>query len=404
MPGLLYPAYQKFYSAICSLERFNKDQDFFENIASLDAFFSEYRSITLVMQKSLAHTSYIDIYKEKVATGCFDPWINTQRVKSVHTHPVEFSKIIDITIYYPNREFTILSESYSVDNDVQLSTLNDSLKEVFSRINPIEVFFSASYSFPEKDTGEDVLKKALLGIETMQIFMDEMYTAVGENCSICEQLREKISHSHILHTPTDFLTVDDYVYYPIKDEFERGGRLIGSLGGSMIHSRSPLKMMNHFRSVTEDDYFQKFVIMHILIGATDLMPTFMLVYQDKTFQLITFHADIKTTFYRKINEIAEIVMSDDVLEVFYMMTYVMCDYSEENIVKSSKERLSLGKEEFLTFMKVDSNLNEEEYVFDEAILRDHEKLANRLLKGSSKKLNMGADNMMPIVSAFRKKR
>ena len=404
MPGLLYPAYQKFYSAICSLERFNKDQDFFENIASLDAFFSEYRSITLVMQKSLAHTSYIDIYKEKVATGCFDPWINTQRVKSVHTHPVEFSKIIDITIYYPNREFTILSESYSVDNDVQLSTLNDSLKEVFSRINPIEVFFSASYSFPEKDTGEDVLKKALLGIETMQIFMDEMYTAVGENCSICEQLREKISHSHILHTQTDFLTVDDYVYYPIKDEFERGGRLIGSLGGSMIHSRSPLKMMNHFRSVTEDDYFQKFVIMHILIGATDLMPTFMLVYQDKTFQLITFHADIKTTFYRKINEIAEIVMSDDVLEVFYMMTYVMCDYSEENIVKSSKERLSLGKEEFLTFMKVDSNLNEEEYVFDEAILRDHEKLANRLLKGSNKKLNMGADNMMPIVSAFRKKR
>jgi len=404
MPSLLYPAYQKFYSAICSLERFNKDQDFFENIASLDTFFSEYRSITLVMQKSLAHTSYIDIYKEKVANGCFDPWLNKQRVKSVHTHPVEFSKKIDITIYFPNREFSLLSESYSVDNDVQLCTLNDSLKEVFSRINPIEVFFSASYAFPEKDTGADVLKKALLGIETMQIIMDEMYAAVGENCSICEQLREKISHSHILHTPTDFLTVDDYVYYPTKDEFKRGRRLVGLLDGSMVPSRSPLKTMNHFHSITEDDYFQKFVIMHILIGTTDLMPTFMLVYQDKTFQLITFHADIKTTFYRKINEIAETVKSDDVLEVYYMMTYVMCDYSEKNIVKSSKERLASGKEEFLTFMKVDSNLNEEEYVFDAAILRDHEKLANRLLKGSSNKLNLGADNMMPIISAFRKKR
>lgn len=53
MPGLLYPAYQKFYSAISCLERFRKEQDFFENISCLDTFFSEYRSITLVMQKSL---------------------------------------------------------------------------------------------------------------------------------------------------------------------------------------------------------------------------------------------------------------------------------------------------------------------------------------------------------------
>lgn len=28
MPGLLYPAYQKFYSAISCLERFRKEQDF----------------------------------------------------------------------------------------------------------------------------------------------------------------------------------------------------------------------------------------------------------------------------------------------------------------------------------------------------------------------------------------
>ena len=39
MPGLLHPAYQKFYSAISCLERFNKEQDFFENISCLDTFF-----------------------------------------------------------------------------------------------------------------------------------------------------------------------------------------------------------------------------------------------------------------------------------------------------------------------------------------------------------------------------
>ena len=41
MPGLLYPAYQKFYSAISCLERFRKEQDFFENISCLDTFFSD---------------------------------------------------------------------------------------------------------------------------------------------------------------------------------------------------------------------------------------------------------------------------------------------------------------------------------------------------------------------------
>lgn len=404
MPGLLHPAYQKFYSAISCLERFNKEQDFFENISCLDTFFSEYRSITLVMQKSLAHTPYIDTYKNLIATECLDPWLNTQRVKSVHTHPVEFTKKVDISIYFPDRGVELLSESFSVEDDVPLSSLNATLKAVFARIDPTEVFFSAKCAFPEKDTGEDVLKKALSGLASMQDFMDKMHSAIGEECPLCNQLRDKISHSSILHTPMDFITVDDYVYYPAKDEFERGGRLAGMLGGGIVPPRSPLKGMHSFHSIREDDYFQKFVVMHIIIGTTDLMPTFMVVYKDGTFQLITYHADIKTTFYRKINEVAATIMSEDVQEVYYMMTYVLCDYTEKNMQLSSKERMSLGKKEFLTFMKVDADLNEEEYFFDAATLCDHNRLAQHLLKGPNKRLDLGAVNMQPIISAFRAKR
>lgn len=403
MPGLLYPAYQKLYSAISCLERFRKEHDFFENISCLDTFFSEYRSITLVMQKSLAHTPHIDTYKNLVATGCLDPWLNAQRVKSVHTHPVEFTKQVDISIYFPDRGIDLLSESFSVEDDVPLSSLNATLKAVFARINPIEVFFSAMCSFSEKDTGEDVLQKALSGLASMQDFMDKMHAAIGEDCHLCNQLRDKISHSSILHTPMDFITVDDYVYYPAKDEFERGGRLAGMLGGGIVPPRSPLKGMNRFHSIREDDYFQKFVVMHIIIGTADLMPTFMVVYKDGTFQLITFHADIKTTFYRKINEVAATIISDDVQEVYYMMTYVLCDYTEENMQRSSKERMLLGKQEFLTFMKVDADLNEEEYFFDSVVLSNREQLAKHLLKGPGKKLDLGLTNMQPIISAFKVK-
>lgn len=42
MPGILFPAYQKFYSAVSCLERFDKEQNFFDNISSLDNFFAEY--------------------------------------------------------------------------------------------------------------------------------------------------------------------------------------------------------------------------------------------------------------------------------------------------------------------------------------------------------------------------
>ena len=61
--GLLYPALHKFYSALNSLEKFEKGTNFFENIAYLDNFFSEYRNITFVLQKSLAHTEFKAIYE-----------------------------------------------------------------------------------------------------------------------------------------------------------------------------------------------------------------------------------------------------------------------------------------------------------------------------------------------------
>ena len=65
MPGLLYPAYQKFYSAISSLERFSKEANFFDNISCLDTFFSEYRNVTFIIQSQLKHTDFYEKYEKK---------------------------------------------------------------------------------------------------------------------------------------------------------------------------------------------------------------------------------------------------------------------------------------------------------------------------------------------------
>lgn len=74
------------------------------------------------------------------------------------THSVEFTKKVDISIYFPDRGIELLSESFSVEDDVPLNSLNANLKAVFARIDPTEVFFSAKCAFPEKDTGESVIQ------------------------------------------------------------------------------------------------------------------------------------------------------------------------------------------------------------------------------------------------------
>lgn len=158
MPGLLYPAYQKLYSAVQNLKRFSKENSFFDNISSLDSFFSEYRSTTLVLQESLAHTPYLDLYK-KHSDGIWDPFFNAQRVKTIHQHPSEYKKSVDITVYLPNKKASVISKEYTIENDVPLNILIDSLKSFFLSIDPVEVFFSAGFCFIELDSGSNLWGK-----------------------------------------------------------------------------------------------------------------------------------------------------------------------------------------------------------------------------------------------------
>lgn len=144
--------------------------------------------------------------------------------------------------------------------------------------------------------------------------------------------------------------------------------------------------------------FNKFVLMNAIIGSSDLMPTIMTVYQDGAYELDTFHADIKTTIYRKINETAEKILYNEVKEVFVMITYVFVDYEESLMGLTSKERLAKGTHEYLAFMKVDWELNEEEYIFD------GEYIVHQMKYEKQCKLNAGAVNVIPIVEAFKARR
>ena len=405
MPGILYAAYQKFYSALNCLERFDKEKDFFENISNLDGFFSEFRNVTFVLQKAIAHTEYAPLYEKnrnKYLADC--KWFVEKRNEITKQHPFQLVKEIEIHIYFPGFKINVLSKKFTVENDVELSTMLEEIKRFLLVDQANEIFFSAKFSFYEKETEEDLYDKLTDGIRAMGMFLNAMKRDINEQCELCETLADKISKMHFAVCPKDMLFVIDYVYYPDKDEFERAGRMAMVPGIEGV-SRVPLTNLDktyHFSQ--SEDYFKKFVMMHVSMGTADLMPAIWKVYPDNTAAFDLFNSDIKTTMYRKINEAAESVLETDLTEVYCMLIYTLCAGENVSLETTSKERLTYGVRDYLTFMKVDKFLNEEEYFFDSSKLKDREYIRQQLELGKSKQLNLGRINMLPIIQAFKKKR
>lgn len=406
MPGILYTAYQKFYSALSALEQFDKEKDFFDNISNLDKFFSEFRTVTLVLQKSIAHTEYKDIYdknNKKYLSDC--KWFITKRNEVTKEQPFQLVKEIETTIYFPSYGVNVLTKTFTVENDVELATLLNELKTFLVSAQTNEVFFTAKFSFFEKDTKEDLYTKLMSGIKAMKEFLIAMQNDIGEKCQLSDALAQKIDKMHFLLLPRDILFMIDYVYYPCIDEFERAGRMAMQLGdGSQMHRGLLSKFDQGMFSKIGNDYFDKFIIMHIIIGNADLMPTIWIIYDDDTFTIDMFHSDIKTTMYRKMNEIADEILKSNVKAVYCMMTYTLCNIATVTTEMTSKERLVHGIEDLLTFIKVDNELNEEECYFEGSKLQDREYLRNQLKYGKKTKLELGELNLMPVIEAFKRKK
>ena len=407
MSDYLFPALQKYYSALNSLERFNKEANFFDNISALDSFFSEYRNVTFVLQKSIAHTDYKTVYeknREKYLSSC--RWMIDKRNETTKEHPFQLVKQIDILVFFPFAGMHVLSKNFSVENDMELSDLFDDMKSFFASVNPIEVFFSSEFSFYDKTSKEDVYDKIIEGIYSMSRFLKAMYEEIGEHSKLSDMIIEKTLGLKFSQIPRDMYLINDYVYYPQKNEFERAERyaMIMNSGDERDRVRIPLSNFdrNPLYSMMGDDYFKKFVLMNIIMGTTNLMPTFMIVFNDGTFELDSFIGGLKTTIYRKINEVATRVAKEDIVAVYFMMTYTTLPLKEEYLQMTSKERLALGTEDVLTFMEVTITLSERECYFQQTKIQDKKYILNQLFNHASS-LNWGKMNMFPIVEAFKSK-
>ena len=83
-------------------------------------------------------------------------------------------------------------------------------------------------------------------------------------------------------------------------------------------------------------------------------------------------------------------------------TYIA--FSPDLLNITSAERLACAESDVLVFMKVDSELNEEEYQFEGQHLGCMNYIVNNLKNDKKGKLDIGINNMLPIIDAFKKKR
>lgn len=152
MGDLLLPAYQKLYAALQSLERFSKGQDLFENIACIDSFLSEFRNVTFVLQKSLAHTEYISEYyvlRDKYLKNDDCSWLVDKRNQVTKENPFNLEKSFVLTLYLPNGAGVFPTDPYTIEDEEDYSSIIEMVKRVIEGIPSIEVFFSVEFVYRE---------------------------------------------------------------------------------------------------------------------------------------------------------------------------------------------------------------------------------------------------------------
>ena len=177
MGDLLLPAYQKLYAALQSLERFSKGQDLFENIACIDSFLSEFRNVTFVLQKSLAHTEYISEYyvlRDKYLKNDDCSWLVDKRNQVTKENPFNLEKSFVLTLYLPNGAGVFPTDPYTIEDEEDYSSIIEMVKRVIEGIPSIEVFFSVEFVYREIGSERNLFGTIDHGIDAIMAMLKEL--------------------------------------------------------------------------------------------------------------------------------------------------------------------------------------------------------------------------------------
>lgn len=363
--NILLPFLQKVYSAFKHLEHFSLSNDFFDNISDLDSFFSEYRSSTLVLQKSLGSQDN-PIYQKNLNEYILkdknlSKWMNDKRVDAVHLHPIVLYKHLSVTAYSAISSEIILEKEYTVEFDEPFDIVKTELVDIFPKLNSVEVNFSARYVFTEEDKNVDIVQVMQSAITNMMYFMHAMLKDFDVSEALSLGLANRIVDLSQSIRAKPFSLVRDY-YYLVEEQKIESGKILEP-NFPLVHI--PIsKFLGVANKKSKDTYFETFVSLHATIYRKQqghIMTTFFVKYADDTIIIISFDASLRTTFYRKINEVAMMISNEDVDSVYLVTEFI--GYKSVQIGKELDELINTpyslrrenAKETMLAFFQIDAD-------------------------------------------------
>lgn len=322
-----FSALQKYYSALKALDSFSSTNDFFDAIAYLDSFFTEFRNITFVIQKELDSDSRVvyEKLKEKYLKSENMRWfIDTRNVVTKQT-PFNLKKTLIIEVYLPTETLSIQNSSFTTEIYEPLELVVSSLKKHFiEEYSMSEVFLSSKIIFSEDGNDVDIFPKMIEGIKAMSSFLMDFLTLYLCDCNICNELNIKNNKLYYIINHNDVKFIKDYV---IEKAISEGGVIdlkTHDNYGNLIDISSARVQMDKtiFSKYLDDDneLFNFFIDTHIniyILQKYEIMPTFMIMYNDKTLRIIPMIAEIKSTFYRKVKVISDMEDFHEIKVVFY---------------------------------------------------------------------------------------
>lgn len=327
--NLLTPAAQMLYSALFNLEKFSKHNDFFDNVTSLDSFLSEYRNVTFVIQKSLAHTEHMETYlkvRDKYLLGKVGKWFVDKRNEIIKEHPFQLVKVVEVTIYDSTTPTKITNRSFSAKDDEDYATLSNDIYEFIKALPLGENSFSIEYIYKEKKSDGNLFDKLFVGIEMMLNLLNALNEEINDNSKVFRDLMAKIKNLKIYRLNTSDLFVEDLAYYRSPDKIEHGSRIELRLPDvKMPLSGMPgmnLSLQQYgidIKTTKLHEAFLKILHLHIFLYIQQhhhIMPTIFTVYSDMYLRMHSFDSSLRATAYRKINESAKKINHENVIAIF----------------------------------------------------------------------------------------
>lgn len=332
---LIYPILQKFYNALDIINRIDDKKYIFETIPQIDAFFSEMRNITFVMQKSFNTPKLKEDYeqiRDKFFNNNTMNWFKNTRNETTKVHPFKLEKALEIEYYLPNFSIKNTNSRLTIDNDYNFVDLYQSLKKFLdSRYSDsVEIFLSTNITFLENGKEVDVYSVIQDGIDIMKSFIQELTTKYPCKCIKCAKLQNSIK-SLIDIVSFKQLTFSTDLYYTDK-ELSVGSAIYTLLDPkhSLLSPAVPLK--NSIWDIEDSlmcdlNLLRVFASHHVEIARiqrtqssdSELMPVFLIIYENATY---SFYGPItgtnKSTFYRSISNICKIINNNQVKAVLVL--------------------------------------------------------------------------------------